>query len=112
VDRVHNSIDWAWGGSPWTSGSGNAWSRRRAAETALRLVGPRHKELEGKGCEEPILVSLGNGRRWEGEVGDLRRNNDGQSPQEQRKGGELWSCCGEGRGGLGALYKSREWGAL
>jgi hypothetical protein len=42
-------VDSAWGGSPWTSGSGSAWSHRHAIETALRLTEPRREEFGSKG---------------------------------------------------------------
>jgi hypothetical protein len=48
VDRVHNSVDWAWSGSPWTNGGGSARSHQRAAKTTLRLIGPPHEELGSK----------------------------------------------------------------
>jgi hypothetical protein len=45
----HNSMDWAWGGSPWASGGGSARSHRRATDMALQLDGPHSKELRSKG---------------------------------------------------------------
>jgi hypothetical protein len=32
VDRVNNSVDWAWGGSLWTNGGDNAWSHRACGQ--------------------------------------------------------------------------------
>jgi hypothetical protein len=49
VGRLHNSIDWAWGSSPWSSGDDSTWSHRRAVETTLRVTGPHREELKSKG---------------------------------------------------------------
>jgi hypothetical protein len=71
VDRVHNSVDWTWGGLPWTSGCGSAHdlidvrSRRHCGSSGLatRRLGTRGD------ARNPFQGSLVSGQRWEGEVG-------------------------------------------
>jgi hypothetical protein len=80
-------------------------------------IEPRHEELRSKrgDARNPFQGSLGSGRHWEGEVGSgsFERNNDDEGSREQGEGGEagLWRCGGGRGGGLGPLYRSREWGA-
>jgi hypothetical protein len=53
-------------------------------------LGARSSEARGD-ARNQFQGSLGNERRWEGEVGGFRRNNDGEGSREQGGVGEAGS---------------------